>query len=112
MPLAGPVMTTTRFSRESFMGWSVLCQVLMSGIGPDRSRAFAQWRQEAAVEDFANHGRARQFLGLDHDVDRLCHAFVADVADADLGDLRMAHLVGHRRVQPRATMADEMSHPE
>ena len=37
--------------------------------------------------------RARQLVGVDQDVDRVLQARIVHIAEADLGELRMVHLV-------------------
>src|SRR3984957_9584543 len=97
MPLAGPVMSATRSSSESFIKihpcWVGNIGSVLSHRRTDHRRPLAGRWQETAVEYFQHFGSARQFLGLDQDVDRLGHPLVADIADADFRDFRMAHLV-------------------
>src|SRR5580704_1673052 len=100
IPFAGPVINTTRSSSSNLMvwypwqiskRWERATRPALHG-GADRGRPFAERRQKAAIENLVEPRRARQFLGLDQDVDRLGHSSIVDVAEADFGDLRVAHL--------------------
>src|SRR5476649_1999828 len=91
MPLAGPVISTTRSSSESFMvlssviasllqGWECWAPLRSSHPCLDGGWPLAGGRHEAAIEHLADGGLARQLLRRNQDVDRLGHPFFADVA--------------------------------
>src|SRR5262245_5201142 len=85
MPLAGPVIMATRpLSIRSMVASE---QLLRQVVG---------WWQEGAGEDLVDRRRAGQRIGIDQDVDRALEPLRIDIAEADLGDLGMVHLVLER----------------
>ena len=114
MPLAGPVIIATRsFEHSEFHVCfirSMCCARAGHGLaGPGRAAqnsflgSSATGGRKARVKISSDRRRARQLVGLDQDVDRPLAARVhVDVAEPDLGDLGMVHLVLERGVEALA----------
>src|SRR4051812_43764966 len=105
MPLAGPVITATRPpSPRSIVVSSLAHKERSAGVrfvrrtGPrfcseQLFRERVSRRQERRREDFIDRRRARKTVGIDQDVDGGLEPRHVDIAEADLRDLGMVHLI-------------------
>src|SRR3977135_2171485 len=93
MPFAGPVIIATRPFRFRSIDLRPVQVALRS---KQRLRQIGRRRQELVREDLLDFRRARKLARVDQDVDRLLQPCVVDIAEADLGDLGMVHLVLER----------------
>src|SRR5690606_40749126 len=87
MPVAGAVMTTTLPFRSRFI-W-------VSGPVSECARACFTLGQEATIKDLLDAWGIFQLIGGDDDVDVLLQALIIHIAQADIGNFRMAHVIAH-----------------
>src|SRR5712692_2846394 len=128
IPLAGPVITATRpLSIKSMVASSLfpasqrglvpLTRAQVRGFGSRFSRErgtsihlrlkqlleqIVGRRQEGGREDLVDRRRARERCGIDQDVDRFLQSRGIDVAQPNLGDLGVIHLVLEGRLETLA----------